>query len=355
YEELAPLLGRLEAQNRQIATQMAALGAQQARFSAITRHMAEGLIVLDAQENLLSINRSAQALFRVDEATWMGRHVVTLCRDVRLTEALEKARGGTPSSAQLTLSGRFYQLLVSPVKPDGAVAGYVLLILDVTDRALAEQSRREFSANVSHELKTPLTAISGCAELIEKGLAQGEDAREFAGRIRTEAGRLVALIEDIIRLSKLDEGAVSGELQQVDLAELARSAVARRAQAAAEAQVTLELEACGARVVAGVPAVLGEMLDNLIDNAIKYNRPGGWVKVTCDASGWTVADNGIGIAKEDRARVFERFYRADKSHSQTISGTGLGLSIVKHAAELHAARIRLESRLGEGTKVQVTF
>ncbi|MEG0934367.1 MAG: ATP-binding protein [Clostridia bacterium] len=356
YEELAPLLGRLEAQNRQIATQMAALRAQQIRFSEITRHMAEGLIVLDARENILSINRSVQALFGVEQGAQMGKNVRVLCRDVHLTEALEKACRGTPASAQLILAGRFYQLLVNPVKADGAVEGYVLLMLDVTERALAEQSRREFSANVSHELKTPLTAISGYAELIENGLAQGGDAREFAGRIRAESARLLELIEDIIRLSKLDEGAATGNIQAVDLGLLAQEAVARRMQMAEKAQVKLNVvRGQDARVVTGDRSVLGEMLGNLIDNAIKYNRPGGWVKVTCDASGWTVADNGIGIAREDQARVFERFYRADKSHSRTISGTGLGLSIAKHAAQINNARIELESEPDKGTEVRVIF
>lgn len=356
YEELAPLLTRVSRQQRQIAAQLAELRRRRDEFSAVTDSMNEGLVLLDERDCVLSINRAAARIFRTD-ADCAGRNILTLDRSPALRALLEKAAAGERGEAVAALDGREYQLNASPVLSDGGVLGTALLAFDVTDRRRAEQLRREFTANVSHELKTPLQSIMGAAELLEGGLVRREDEKRFLARIRSEAARLVALVEDIIRLSRLDEGGRFPE-ERTALLPLAREAAESLRDAAARAGVTLTVSGEEGPVT-GVRQLLWEIVWNLCDNAVRYNRPGGRVEVTV-ARGegetvLTVADTGIGIPPEHQSRVFERFYRVDKSHSRTTGGTGLGLSIVKHAAQYHGAAVSLESAEGRGTTVRVVF
>ncbi len=356
YDELSPLLTRMDRQRREIERQMRQLDDARRELAAITRNMREGLVVLDREGGVLSMNESAARIFGADAEA--GDDLLSLSRDPGLRESVAKAQSGEAADAILERDGCAYQLLASPVKRDGSVAGVVLLILDVTEKIAAERSRREFTANVSHELKTPLTSISGYAELIRDGLAKPADVPGFAGRICDEAKRLLALIEDILALSRLDERQGIGERERVDLREAARE-VAERLEPLAEEkgiELTFAGEAAG---IEAYPRLLGEMLYNLIDNAIKYTGEGGRVDVRVEkgpeGAAFAVSDTGVGIPKEHQGRVFERFYRVDKSHSRATGGTGLGLSIVKHGAMIHGARIALESEPGKGTRIELTF
>ena len=271
---------------------------------------------------------------------------------------MECALAGKTCQQLLETENRCCQLLANPVWKDGKMAGIVVVVLDVTEREQREDLRREFTANVSHELRTPLTAISGIAEILKDGLVRTEDVKGFAADIYREAQRLISLVQDIIHLSELDEDSPTLEMQPVDLHELATTVVQRLAAPAAAAQVQLEVLGQSAQV-RGVPHILDEILYNLCDNAIKYNRPNGQVKLTTQHTDrgieLTVADTGIGIPPHDRSRVFERFYRVDKSHSKAIGGTGLGLSIVKHGAAFHNAQLELNSQLDVGTTIRLIF
>ena len=357
YEELTPLLRRIHSQNETIHAQMAALKQQHEEFTAITENMSEGFLLLDSRTNLLSCNTSALRLLGA-KSVQQGESVLHLSRAEAFRQVVDESLAGQHSEALLEREGKCYQLLANCVMHEGQVAGAVIAILDVTERERREVLRREFTANVSHELKTPLTSISGFAELMKDGMVPPETVPEFAGDIYREAQRLITLVEDIIHLSQLDEDLVPMDKEAVDLHQLAADVVSRLAAAAEKAQVTLHL-AGGSAPVDGVRHVLDEMLYNLADNAVKYNRPGGSVTVTTElADGHprlTVKDTGIGIPAADRQRVFERFYRVDKSHSKEVGGTGLGLSIVKHAAAYHGAAVELESDEGAGTTITVIF
>ena len=356
YEELAPLLGRINRQHRQIDEQMGELQRQQTEFSQITGSMREGLVLLDEKERVLSINPAAEKLFGTDESC-VGQDFLTIDRSHDMSLAIERAMDEGHSEARVERGGRIWQFDVSRIGASGAAVGAVLLAFDITERETAEQTRREFTANVSHELKTPLQGIIGSAELLENGMVKQEDVPRFVGHIRKEAQRLVTLIGDIIRLSQLDEG---GELptEPVDLLAVSQEAAETLQDAAAARQVTVSVQG-EPTVIPGVRRLLYEIVYNLCDNAIKYNRDGGRVDITVahdtGGSSVTVADTGIGIAPEHQARVFERFYRVDKSHSKASGGTGLGLSIVKHAMQLHHGRIELESTPGTGTTIRTIF
>ena len=353
YEELTPLLRRLHSQQETISAQIAELKRQQNEFTAITENMSEGFLLMDSHTNLLSCNSSALRLLGAEIAN-SGESVFHLSRAEPFLHVVEEALAGRHSEALLEREGRYYQLLANPVMRDGRLAGAVLAILDVTERENREALRREFSANVSHELKTPLTSISGFAELMKSGMVPQETVPEFAGDIYREAQRLITLVEDIIHLSQLDEGAVPMDREEIDLHALARDVLDRLAPAAEKGRVQLRLDGEKA-VVTGVRHVVDEMVFNLADNAVKYNRPGGSVTITTGmekGKPWfSVADTGIGIPADSRERVFERFYRVDKSHSKDVGGTGLGLSIVKHAAAYLGASLELRSEVGEGTTV----
>ncbi len=356
YEELAPLLSRIEHQHAQINRHLNELRRKRDEFSAVTGSMSEGLILLNERGVILSINPAAAGLFGIG-ADCVGRDVLTVDRSLPMQRLIASALAGRHDEAVETRDGRHYQIDASPVLSEGKVSGVVILTFDATERYLAEQQRREFSANVSHELKTPLQSIMGSAELLENGLVKPADIPRFVGHIRSEAARMVTLIDDIIRLSQLDEGeAVPTE--PVDLLALTQEAVRSLRDAAEKRRVTFHVQGAQAQVE-GVRRMLYEIVYNLCDNAVKYNVEGGSVDVAVeDGPGQavlTVSDTGIGIPPEHQARVFERFYRVDKSHSRETGGTGLGLSIVKHAAQYHGAALELQSAPGEGTRITVRF
>lgn len=357
YEELSPLLSKIYNQNRVIDSQIEELQRKQAEFTAITENMSEGFLVIDDHTDLLSYNSGALRLLGA-EAGLSRRSVLALNRSEGFRKAVELSLSGEHCEQLFEREGRYLQIIANPVYHEERVAGAVLVILDITEKHARESMRREFTANVSHELKTPLTSISGTAEIIKNGFVKPEDIPHFAGNIYDEAQRLITLIGDIMRLSQLDEDSVPFEKAPVDLYELASSVLCRLEAAAGKRGISLTLSGEHA-TVNGVSQVLDEMVFNLCDNAVKYNRENGHVHVfVSEGNGHVtlrVEDDGIGIPAADQVRVFERFYRVDKSHSKEIGGTGLGLSIVKHGAAFHNARVALESELGKGTTVTVTF
>ena len=352
YEELSPLLRRINQQHLQIDAQMRKLQRKTDEFIQITSHMQEGLVVLDKETHIRSINTAAMRIFRAEE-TCVGSSFFQVNRSNALRQALNDALDRGHGSAILNLEGRSYRFDMSGIQSDGKLLGAVILVVDVTESQNAEQMRREFSANVSHELKTPLQGIIGSAELLESGMVKPGDTSRFVGHIRKEASRLVNLIEDIIRLSQLDEG-VELPTEQVDILALAEDVKEILAPSAAEKNVKIDVTGNGFWVK-GVRRMLQEIIYNLCDNAIKYNVPGGSVAICVENNRLVVSDTGIGIPAEHKDRIFERFYRVDKSHSKASGGTGLGLSIVKHAAAYHKAEIHLESVPGKGTTITVTF
>ena len=356
YDEIAPLLGRINRQHEQIDDQLRELQRKTDEFTHITQSMPEGLVLLDNKNAILSINPSASKLFSA-QAGCVGQNFLTLDRSTDVSQAIDRARETGHSETRVELSGRIYQFDISRIESAGEKIGAVLLCFDITERETAEQVRREFTANVSHELKTPLQGIIGSAELIENGMVKPEDMPRFIGHIRTEAQRLVALIADIIRLSQLDEG-VEMPKENVELLSLAGEVAEDLRAAADKASVTITTDGQSS-IVFGVRRLLYEMLYNLCDNAIKYNRPGGSVRIHVEnreqEAAISVLDTGIGIAPEHQSRIFERFYRVDKSHSKASGGTGLGLSIVKHAAMYHGGKVALESEPGRGTEIRVTL
>ena len=356
YEELSPLLKRIHRQHVEIQTQLRELREKTDEFTQITGSMREGLVLLDEHGSILSINAAAQALFGAD-AQCVGRDFLTIERSHEISAAIQAAAADGHSEVRAERAGRVYQFDISRITSDGKFLGTVILAFDITEQEFAERNRREFTANVSHELKTPLQGIIGSAELIENGMVKPEDLPRFVGHIHAEAARLVTLIDDIIRLSQLDEGDAM-PTEPVDLLAVSQEAAENLHDAAAARNVTVSVTGQPA-VLPGVRRLIYEIVYNLCDNAIKYNRDGGRVDVTvaADAGGSsiTVADTGIGIAPEHQARVFERFYRVDKSHSKASGGTGLGLSIVKHAVQYHHGRIELESTPGTGTTIRVVF
>ena len=356
YEELSPLLCRINVQRQQIDRQLTDLRRRSDEFRQITSHMQEGLVLLNESGAVLSINAAACRVFGTGESC-LGQDFLTVDRGRDVSDALASAMDAGHSEVRVQRLGRIYQFDISRIRSGEDVLGAVLLAFDITQQETAEQSRREFTANVSHELKTPLQGIIGSAELIENGLVKQEDLPRFVGHIRREAQRLVALIGDIIRLSQLDEGDPL-PWEQVDIPALCRDIAADLRDKAEKSQVSLTVE--GQDVQAeGVRRLLYETVYNLCDNAIQYNVPGGSVRVTVSDAGEnaviSVADTGIGIAPEHQSRIFERFYRVDKSHSKASGGTGLGLSIVKHAVQYHHGRIELESTPGTGTTIRVVF
>ena len=356
YEELAPVLGRINRQRSQINSQLRELRRRTDEFAQVTGSMREGLVLLNEQGYILSMNPAARNIFAV-EGDCAGKDFLTVDRSCDMSAAVRSAMESGHGRLHERHGGRIYQVDVSRIDSDGAAIGTVILVFDVTEQESAEQMRREFTANVSHELKTPLQGIIGSAELLENGMVKPEDMPRFVGHIRAEAQRLVTLIGDIIRLSELDEG---GELptETVDLLPLAQEA-AENLRAAAEAKnVSIIVSGENAPVI-GVRRLLYEIAYNLCDNAIKYNVDGGSVDVRVGAEGGsaclTVRDTGIGIPPEHQSRIFERFYRVDKSHSKASGGTGLGLSIVKHAVAYHHGTIALKSEVGKGTEITVRF
>lgn len=356
YEELAPLLSRIHQQRQQIAAQLHSLKKQTDEFAQVTSHMKEGLVLLDNAGKILSINPAAQQVFGA-ESSCDGQDFLTIDRSRDLHLAIQTAAEEGHGEIRSERNGREFQFDISRIESEDAFVGTVLLAFDVTEQAFAEQNRREFTANVSHELKTPLQSITGSAELLENGLVKPEDVPRFVGMIRTEAARLVTLVDDIIHLSQLDEGAAP-DRETVDLLETAKDAASALGDSATEKGIRVSVS--GESVsISGVRSFLHEMIYNLCDNAIKYNVENGSVEITVvrkeQEAVVTVKDTGIGIPAEHQSRIFERFFRVDKSRSKASGGTGLGLSIVKHIAQYHGATIKLQSEFGCGTTVSVVF
>ena len=357
YEEVAPLLGKINRQNRQIQKQLEEARRNQEEFSIITENMQEGLLVIDPYTMILSGNSSAWRIFQVNEPG-IGQSVYSLDRDEDFRKVIEHVLEGKHGNALLRLDNEFVQLIANPVTRDGKIVGAVLLLMNETEKIQRENLRREFSANVSHELKTPLTSISGFAEIIQDGFVKEEDVKKFAGRIYREAQRLIQLVEDTIKISQLDEGENPYEWENVDIYSVARNVCGNLKEIAQKKNVHLYID--GERLICRtVRPIFEEILYNLCDNGIKYNKDNGTVTIHLKDIGnaiqISVEDNGIGIPREDRNRVFERFYRVDKSHSKEIGGTGLGLSIVKHGVAFLGGTLKLTSEVDSGTEITVTL
>lgn len=351
YSEIAPLLHRISEQNHEIDQQIAELTRSRKEFSLITENMSEGFIIIDSRTEVLSYNTAALKILGSD-FTGSSRSVLVLNRSEAFRSAVEDALAGKRSETDLTLSEKIYQVIATPAFTGSSVTGAVMIILDITEKEAREELRREFTSNVSHELKTPLTTIYGISDMLVGGIIKPEDIPGFAKNIRDEAGRMITLIQDILKLSQLDENTFSDQRERVDLYELAQSAAERLRPQADEKHVTISVTGERSEFT-GIATVLEEMIYNLLDNAVKYNKQGGRADVDVRSSGddivVTVSDTGIGVPADSIDRIFERFYRADKSHSRKIGGTGLGLSIVKHGVSLHGGSITVKSSEGSGT------
>jgi len=359
YPELKPFFEMMNAQQREIEHQLARVAKEKNRLSTIINNMDEGLIILDNDLNVIMLNHSAYSWLgsELQRSECAGKHISKVCTSREICEAIERA-----DYTNLTIGGRHLQLHVNHVVSSAEQVGRIGLLLDVTERTEIDRIKQEFTANVSHELKTPLTSISGYAELIGSGMAKGDDAQDFAGRIHRESTRLLALISDIIKLSRLDEGTDTENFERVDLLSVARECKDVLEISAGRNDISLKItgKSCYVR---GSHSQLTELIYNLIDNGIRYNHPGGEVNVTVGEDHTdgirtavvAVSDTGIGIAKEHQSRVFERFYRVDKSRSKETGGTGLGLAIVKHVAERHGAKLELESSVGKGSTIRIIF
>ena len=351
YSEIAPLLHRISEQNHEIDQQIAELTRSRKEFSLITENMSEGCIIIDSRTEVLSYNTAALKILGSD-FTGSSRSVLVLNRSEAFRSAVEDALAGKRSETDLTLSEKIYQVIATPAFTGSSVTGAVMIILDITEKEAREELRREFTSNVSHELKTPLTTIYGISDMLVGGIVKPEDIPGFAKNIRDEAGRMITLIQDILKLSQLDENTFSDQRERVDLYELAQSAAERLRPQADEKHVTISVTGERSEFT-GIATVLEEMIYNLLDNAVKYNKQGGRADVDVRSSGddivVTVSDTGRGVPADSIDRIFERFYRADKSHSRKIGGTGLGLSIVKHGVSLHGGSITVKSSEGSGT------
>ena len=357
YDEVGPLLSKIYKQNRQIKNQLEAARRNQEEFGIITENMQEGLLVIDSYTMILSGNSSVWNMFQLKEAK-IGDSVYSLNRNEDFRMLIEQVLKGQHGSVLLHLGNEAIQMIANPVTREHKVVGAVLLLMNETEKVEREQLRREFSANVSHELKTPLTSISGFAEIIQDGLVRAEDIKKFAGRIYDEAQRLITLVEDTIKVSQLDEGENPYEWEQLDAYTVVKDVCGRLKDIAAKKNVHLYIDG-DKTMLCTVRPILDEIIYNLCDNGIKYNRDDGTVSIHLREMGENVEirvkDNGIGIPGEDQNRVFERFYRVDKSHSKAIGGTGLGLSIVKHGVTFLGGALKMVSEIGKGTEITMTF
>lgn len=355
YKEIRPLLQRIRRQEEEIMRQVEKTKTQKMRLQAVADNINEGVVILDREANVISLNNCALEIFKPEEGTGIKyKSYQFLCRNAQLEKAVSKAENGEKCDVSVEIFSKTYQIFCSPIFEDGAVSGVVLLLFDVSERAKSEQIRREFSANVSHELKTPLTTIHGYAQLVSSGIARPEDVGGFLNKIETESLRLVALIDDIIKLSKLDENAHVGEKTTFDLESVVCGVAEILKEKADKKDVKIAVKCDETQIFANRSQVT-ELVYNLCDNAIKYNKQGGDVTMTVKDSVLTVEDTGIGIEKQYLDRIFERFFRADISHSNKISGTGLGLSIVKHIAQTNGAKIDVKSTPGKGSIFTVEF
>lgn len=356
YEELSPLVERLKSQKEELAFKEAELKKRKDEFNAATKRMNEGLVLLNEKGRILSINDTASRLLSVSRYS-VGKDILLLNSSIEMQELIGRAKEGHHTEMTVPLDGADFEVTASPVLSDKKVTAIALLIVDITEKEKSEQMRREFTANVSHELKTPLQTISGCAELMENGIAKPQDIKAFSHRIHSEAKRMITLVDDIIDLSRLDDGTADTAKEPVKLLEVAKTTADILKDSAEKQNITLSVEGDDVKAIS-VSRLICEIIYNLCDNAIKYNREGGSVKVLIkdrgDFADISVSDTGIGIPADQKDRVFERFFRVDKSHSKEVGGTGLGLSIVKHAVKNLGGEVSLESELGKGTTVTVT-
>lgn len=362
YDELYPFLDKISSQRKVIDEQIKNIQSSEIEFKTITENMSEGLILLDKDENIIFLNRSVVDILQLPEVNVHEysekKSLVTIVRNEDLIKLSEDALEGKHAEGTLYLNDKVYHMIANAVIVDEKINGAVILILDDTEKEQREQLRREFSANVSHELKTPLTSISGYAEIMESGLVKDEDMLKFSGIIHTEALRLIHLVEDIIKISRLDESNVELEKSNVDFMNLVEENIAHLQKEAEKNHIHFYIEGNGGTVF-GVEQILDEMVRNILENAVKYNKENGQVYIQVNSNEQTlefqVRDTGIGIPKDSLEHIFERFYRVDKSHSKTIGGTGLGLSIVKHGAIYHNAKVSVDSELGKGTVIKLVF
>jgi len=354
YYELIPFVKKINQQRREIDVQIASLENRTGTIEVITDNMREGLLLIDKAEIVLFANKSAAEIFHESSSGMAGKSFLYVCRDIEFQRSVKQCLSGSSTELTFKLDNRIYNIYFSPVYFGKEINGGAILFFDSTERHKAEQQRKEFSANVSHELKTPLTSIYALAEIIEKGIAKKEDVKGFAGKITIQAQRLISTIEDIIRLSEFDEGKVTCDFSEFNLYELAESVIEVLREKATEKNITISIDGIQANLNAN-KRMIDELMYNLIDNAIKYNREGGSVSVSiASENGYRkiiITDTGIGIPLEHRIRIFERFYRVEGSRSKKTGGTGLGLSIVKHITEHHGGKIELESTPGTGTTV----
>ena len=357
YDELSPLLRRIYSQQQHLKEQKNTLTQKQDELDAIVSHLEEGMILLDTSSRVITVNQSALHLLDVKSSNAVGTELLMLSRNMALQEAVQEALTGKTATRRAELRGRIIKIHAAAIGSPENISGVAVVLFDITQSEQAEQRRREFTANVSHELKTPLQSISGYSELLMRGMAKPADVQPFAGRIYSETQRLISLVEDIVNLSRLDEG-TGYQWRNANLLEIAQEVAVSLESCASDKQVKLTVEGVPVQL-RGVPELLRGIVYNLCDNAIKYNKPGGTVNVSVSRENekavLTVKDTGIGIPEGEQDRIFERFYRVDKSHSKEVGGTGLGLSIVKHAAMLHKASIDVSSRPGAGTTIKVTF
>ena len=357
YEELSPFLNRITAQKEQLSRQENELKRKKEEFDAATENMREGIVLLGENGDVLSINYAASRILKISRYC-IGKDLLLFNHSFEIQELLRVAAGGEHAEKMIAIDGKDYQFNASPIMTDGKASGVALILFDITEKEKAETARREFTANVSHELKTPLQNISGSAELLASGMVKPEDVKAFASNILAESRRMITLIEDIIKLSHLDETTGLYEFEKTDLYELAKLTHRNLLPVAENKGVAFTVTGERAEMN-GIPSLLSEIIYNLCDNAIKYNKQGGHVELRVsdrtDAVVLSVADTGIGIPPEEQDRIFERFYRVDKSRSKEVGGTGLGLSIVKHAAILHGAEIAVTSKVGCGSTFTITF
>lgn len=354
YEEIKPFLDRIALQNKEIKRQIEKVKRQKTRLQAITDNMNEGLIIIDSETNILSMNNCSFDIFDVNEYNYKYKKIFDITENPVFLEGVQKALDGKKNDIITTISAKTYQIFLSPVQNDKETAGVIMLLFDISAKADSEHMRREFTANVSHELKTPLTSIHGFAQIITSGLAKPEDIIGFAEKIEKESSRLIVLIDDIIKLSKLDENAMPNDKQEIHIKPLVLQVCENLDSNAKSKNINVDIIGNDFSVYANQSQIT-EMIYNLCDNAIKYNNPNGSIKITLSEKSITIADTGIGIPEKYIDRIYERFFRVDKSHSKKVNGTGLGLSIVKHIAQINNAVINVKSELGKGTVFTVSF
>lgn len=354
YPELRAMIKKITAQDSEIKRQVAKLQTRKTSFQLISENISEGLLTLDHEGSILSANQNISKIFGIDYEDIAGKKLSVILAEPEICNKLDAAYLGKKEFAVISLGGMNYNMFFSPVFDGDSVCGMVVLILDVSEKAHAEKIRQEFTANVSHELKTPLTTILGYSQIINQGIAKTEDISRFSEKIEKEATRLIALIDDIMKLSRLDEQSPTFEAQQIHMLSIAKEVVEDLSLAAQKKNVSIDISGTDF-IINGNLQQITELVYNLCDNAIKYNIDGGYVKIYLNNSTISFSDSGIGIAPEYHDRIFERFFRVDKSRSKSVNGTGLGLSIVKHIAEHHNAEIFVESKPGEGTRIRVVF